>query len=670
MSSVSKSKGISTPMLRRRLAANASKLSSGAAGLLALAALPAHAQQSIQLEGIFIEGGSTLLEPIEAGMLGNSVSVVTGEELQQRQVRTLADALRTVPGVAVNQSGAFGGLTEVRIRGSENNHALIMIDGVEANDATNGFFDFGSLLADDIERIEVIRGPQSGIWGSNALAGVVNIVTRSGKGQPLTATASAEGGAFDTRHLSASVRGGNEFAHASVSIVEAQTNGFNISPFGEEADGADRRNISARGGVTVTPWLSFEGVVNKLDNTTEIDGFGAAPGARPSDFAVAFDQEGSTTITDALLAKGTARLSFLDDRWITKIFGDFSRNDVDTIDPFFISFNGSEREKVGVVSSYTLEQALFGGLTHTFVGLYEDESESFTTNASPGSFERSTQSMAGEYRGAFADQVFVRAAVRGDDSDAFGDFTTYSLSAAWQVPDVGTRFHGSYGTGVVFPTLYDQFGVIPGFFTGNPNLKAEESQGYDAGVEQAFLQRRFVVDVTYFNQNLENEIFSTFFGPPVNLSGESERQGVEVTASVRPVDGLTLTGSYTYLDASGVDGLAELRRPEHSGSLNVAYTFAEGRGLVNLGLVYNGKMDDLAFNAFTFARSQVTLKDYTVVNLSAHYDVTEDVRLFGRVENLLNEDFQQVFGFETAPVAAYGGVRIKLGGTRDTAALE
>ncbi len=669
MFSIFKSNSLSAQSHARRLAVRSSRIA-GAVSLVALAAMPVEAQQTVPLEGIFIEGGSALLEPIEAGSIGNSVSVVTGEQLQQRQLRTVADALRTVPGVAVNKSGSFGGLTEIRIRGSENNHALILIDGVEANDATNGSFDFGSLLTEDIERIEVIRGPQSGIWGSNALAGVVNIVTKSGKGEPLTATVSGEGGAFDTRQIAASVRGGNEFAHAAVSIVQADTNGFNVSPFGDEADGAERRNINARGGLTVTPWLSFEGVVNKLDNSAEIDGFGAAPGARPGDFAVAFDQDGSLSITDALLAKGTAKLSFLDDAWITKIYGDYSRNDVDTIDPFFVSFNGSEREKFGVVSSYTFEQAHFGGLKHTFVALYEDETEAFTTNASSGSFERETQSIAGEYRGAVADQVFVRAAVRGDDSDAFGEFTTYSLSGAWQVPNSGTRLHGSYGTAVVFPSLYEQFGAIPGFFVGNPDLQPEESTGYDVGVEQAFLQRRFVVDVTYFNQNLENEIFSSFFGPPINLTGESERQGVEVTASIEPVDGFTISSSYTYLDATGLDGLAEVRRPEHSGSVTVAYAFAEGRGLINLGIAYNGEMDDLAFDAFTFAQNTVTLQQYTVVNLSAHYDVTDQVRLFGRVENLLDQNYQEVFGFESAPVAAYGGVRIKLGGIRETAALE
>lgn len=642
----------------------------GVTALIAVMASPVVGQQPTQLEGILIEGGSTLLEPIEAGAIGSAVSVVTAEELENRQVRTVADALRTVPGVAVNKSGSFGGLTQIRIRGSEENHTLVLIDGVEANDATNGAFDFGGLLAEEIERIEVIRGPQSGIWGSSALAGVVNIVTKSGRNQPLTATASVEGGSFDTRQFSASVRGGNEFAHASVSIVEAETNGFNVSPFGNESDGSDRRNISARGGLTATSWLSFEGVVNKIDNTAEIDGFGAAPGAQPGDLAVAFDLPGSTGITDALYTKGTAKLSFLDDRWVTKIFADYSRNDVDTIDPFFVSFNGSEREKYGVVSSFTFEQAVMGGLRHTFVGLYEDETESFTTNAAPGTFERQTQSVAGEYRGSYAEQFFVRAAVRSDDSDAFGEFNTYSVSGAWQIPNTGTRLHSSYGTGVVFPTLYDQFGAIPTFFVGNPNLLPEESEGYDVGIEQAFWQRRVVVDVTYFNQNLENEVFSSFFGPPFNLSEESNREGIEVTASVRPIEGLVLSGSYTYLDATGGDGLAEVRRPEHSGSLNVSYGFAGGRALINLGVVYNGAMQDLGFDAFTFAQTKVGLKEYTVVNLSAHYDVTENVRLFGRVENLLDEDYQEVFGFESAPVAAYGGVRIKLGGTRDTAALE
>lgn len=634
------------------------------------AATPILAQQPVPLEGILIEGGSALLEPLEAGTIGNSVSVVTGEELQQRQVRTVADALRTVPGVAVNKSGSFGGLTQVRIRGSEENHTLILIDGVEANDATNGAFDFGSLLAEDIERIEVIRGPQSGIWGSSALAGVINIVTKSGRNQPLTATASVEGGAFDTRQLSASVRGGNEFAHAAVSIVDAETNGFNVSPFGDEADGAERRNISARGGINVTPWLAFEGVVNKLDNMAEIDGFGAAPGAQPGDLAVAFDLPGSSTTTDALYAKGTAKFSFFNDAWVTKFYADFSRNDVDTVDPFFVSFNGAEREKFGVVSSYTLEQAQLGGLKHTFVALYEDETESFMTNAATGTYERDTESVAGEYRGEYAEQFFVRAAVRGDNSTAFGDFTTYSVSGAWQVPSTGTRLHSSYGTGVVFPTLFDQFGVIPSLFIGNPNLQPEESKGYDVGIEQAFWQRRAVFDVTYFHQNLENEVFSSFFGPPVNLAEESKRQGVEVSASLRPIDGLTISGSYTYLDAAGGDGLAEVRRPEHSGSVNVSYAFLEGRGLVNLGVVYNGRMDDIAFDAFTFAQQRVSLREYTVVNLSAHYDVTENVRLFGRVENLLDEDYQEVFGFESAPVAAFGGVRIKLGGVSDNERLE
>ncbi|MCH9809020.1 MAG: TonB-dependent receptor [Alphaproteobacteria bacterium] len=634
------------------------------------AVTPLSAQQPVPLEGIVIEAGSATLEPVEAKTLGSAVSVVTAKELEERQVRSVADALRTVPGVAVNRSGSVGGLTQIRIRGSENNHAKVLIDGVEVSSTTNGEFDFSGLLAEEIERVEVIRGPQSGIWGSNALAGVVNIVTKSGKDQPLTATASAEGGSFASRQLAASVRGGNQYGHGAVSIVDSRTNGFNISPFGDEADGAERRNIRARAGINVAPWLSFEGVINKQDNTADIDGFGAAPGARPGDFAVAFDQADSVSITDVLSTRGTAKLSLLDDKWVTKAFANFARNGVETIDPFFNSTNDSERKKHGVVSSLTVEQNVLGGLKHTFVGLYENEKQSFETNAAVGEFERTIKSVAGEYRGAFGRQVFVRGAVRGDDSDAFGQFTTYSVSGAWQIPGIGTRLHSSYGTGVVFPTLYEQFGVIPGFFIGNPDLDPEESRGYDVGIEQAFWGRRIVADVTYFNQNLENEIVSSFFGPPANLGEESKREGIEVTGRVTPIDGLTISGSYTYLDASGGDGLAEVRRPEHAGSANVSYAFLDGRALINLGVVYNGKMDDFAFDAFTFAQSQVTLKEYTTVNLAAHYDVTDNVRLFGRVENLLNEDYQEVFGFESAPVAAYGGVKFKLGGERSAAAYE
>lgn len=640
----------------------------GATGFVILTVSAGYAQEPTQLEGIYIEGGSALLEPVEASTLGSAVSVISGDELEERQTRSVSDALRTLPGVSVTRTGSFGGLSELRVRGSEDNHTLVLVDGIEVSSGTNGSFDMSALLAEDIERIELIRGPQSGIWGSNALGGVLNIVTKSGQDEPLTATASVEGGSFDTRQFSASIRGGNEFAHAAVSIVDRETNGFNVSPLGNEEDGSEQRNIRARGGFSLTPWLSFEGVVNKLDNRADIDGFGTGS---INGLIVASDLVGAEDISDVLAAKGTAKLSFFNDNWITKIYADRTRNDRETIDPVFGTFlNDSERDKLGVVSSFKFAQAA-AGLKHEFIGLYEEEEEAFETSGIPGSsFERTVDSLAGEYRGSFANQLFYRAAVRRDDSDAFGESTTYSLSSAWQIPNTGTRLHGSYGTAIVFPTLFEQFGSFPGYIP-NPNLSPEESEGYDVGVEQAFWNRRLIVDVTYFNQDLTNEIVTPFFlGPPINLGEDSEREGIEVTASVRPVDGLSISGSYTYLEATGGDGLAEIRRPEHSGSVNVSYSFLEGRALVNLGVIYNGDFEDFTFAAGTFALGTTNLDAYTLVNLSAHYDVNEQVRLFGRVENLLNEDYQEVFGFESAPVAAYGGVRIKLGGTRETAALE
>ena len=169
---------------------------------------------------------------------GSAVTVVTGEELRAQQIRHAADALRSLPGVQVSRTGAFGGFTQVRIRGGEGNQVQVIIDGVEANNTTDGEFDFGNLLADDIEQIEVIRGPQSGLYGSNAVTGVINIITKSGKG-PARLTIREEGGAFTTNGLAVNLAGGSDELHGSATIQNRKTAGFNISPVGGEADGSE-----------------------------------------------------------------------------------------------------------------------------------------------------------------------------------------------------------------------------------------------------------------------------------------------------------------------------------------------------------------------------------------------------------------------------------------------
>ncbi len=637
-----------------------------------IAARPGTAQET-QLSGIVVESGSVAQEEVDAATLGSAVTVVTAEKLQQRQIRHAADALRAVPGVSVSQTGGFGGLTQVRLRGAEANHVLVLIDGIELNRTTDGFFDFSSLLAEDIERIEVLRGPQSGVWGSNALAGVINIVTFDGRG-PAQVRARAEGGSFEGRSGSLSVRGGNETVHGLVSLVSRESRGVNVSNFGYEDDGAREVNLRAKGGLQLTDQLGIEAVYHRLDNLTDIDSLsGMAPGAPFGTFSVTLDQPGASNETETEVFGTAAHLNLFDDHWKSRVYLNDQDVSFDSINPAFgNSFTNSDRKQYGLVSTVRVETPIMLGTTHEVTGMVENEDEGFIPSADLIRRTRNMESYVGEYRLDVMQRLYFNTAVRHDDSNVFEDFTTYKLAGALLVPETGTRFHASQGTGVVFPTLFEQFGVLPGSFVPNPNLLPEESEGWDAGVEQNFLGGRLAVDVTYFEQNLVDEIVSvpsTVLGPfgfplftSANLDGESTRDGIEVTVTANPADHLELTGSYTYLDAHEPDSRAEIRRPAHTASVNAALHFADDKGLLNIGADYNGRMQDIVFvvaNPFTFVEDRTTLDDFLLLRIAARYDVDQRLQIFGRIENALDQDYEEVFSFNTPGIAAYGGIKVK-----------
>lgn len=632
----------------------------GTAAFLVLPCLSwsASAQEGTTLAPIVVESADLGLTPVPVEKLGSSVTVVTREEIENKQAKHVAEILRAVPGLSVNRTSTAGSVTQIRVRGAEANHVLVLIDGVEINSTTDGEFDFSDLLVDDIERIEVVRGPQSGLWGANALSGLINIVTRRGDG-PARVHASAEAGSFNTRSVSLGVSGGGEHAWGSISGSGLETDGFNISDNGTEDDGARIVNFQARGGLKLHPWFTVEGFVRDMDKRADFDSFGAAPGAIVGDLAESLDQDGLQTLSNSLATGGTLTIDPFDGVWKTQLFANYSETDRRNLDPIFgNSSNLGQRDRFGASSSLTLD-APDQSMRHIITGLIEQEGETFEISSDPAERAREKSSVAGEIRGEYFDQLFLSGALRHDDSDVFGPFDTYRLAAAWLLQQTETRFHGSYGTGVVFPTMFEQFGFIPGLFTPNPNLRPEESEGWDIGVEQTLVDGRVVVDVTYFEQNLTNEIFSTFAGPPVNLAGESLRKGVEVSATLRPTDDLDVVVTYTHLDATDSSGLAEVRRPEHAASLSANWRFNEGRGLLSAGVIYNGEMKDVGFDAFTFAQRDVTLDAYTVVNIGARYAVSDQIDVYGRLENALDEDYEETFGFNTAGFAAYGGIKFR-----------
>jgi len=617
---------------------------------ISLCLISPQASAQVVLEGIIVESGG--LEPIEAAKLGSAVTVITGCELEQRQIRHAADALRSVPGLAVSQSGGKGSFTQIRIRGAEGNHVAVLIDGVEVNSLDSGEFDFSTLLTADIERIEVLRGPQSGIYGGNALSAAISIITKKGAG-PAQVSVSAEGGSFETKELSANASGGGERGYFSVSAVTRETEGFNASRGGGEDDGSEQQAIFLRGGVTVTDNFRIDAIGRYQENDVDID--------EDADFdGVLDDVGGIASLREQTMGRVAATLDLFDKRFTQKAFADYFEDDLSSNSSVFgASFNESQRRQYGYQADVKFDAPAFLQAKHALTGLLDYREENFNTSGAPGqTFEREQTGLVGEYRGEFLDRFFVTANVRQDYNDAFEDATTYRTTGAYMLRESGTRFHASYGKGITNPTFFDQFGVFGGF-VGNPDLAPEESIGWDAGVEQSFLGGKIVLDVTYFQADLENEI--VFLSLPggqftnVNSDGTSEREGVEVTATVKPLDGLTIAGNYTYTDSTDPQGDREVRRPDHAASLNAAYAFADGRALINFGVAYNGEMDD---NVFSFPLQRVTLDDYLLVNISGSYKIDEKITLFGRVENALDEKYEEVFGFSSTPVAAYGGVKI------------
>ena len=599
--------------------------------------------------------------------IGTAVSVVTRQDLERQQIRDAADALRSLPGVEVSRTGSISGKTQVRIRGAEGNHTLVLIDGIQANDPNDGEFDFASLLTGDIERIEVIRGAQSGLYGSGAIGGVINIITKSGKG-PLTIAVRAETGAFRTTTASGRISGGNDQAWVSLSAQQRRTEGFNISLPGAdiytgEKDGSTLSNFSAKAGFKLYDDITTELVLRNTRNRLDRDGFGTST---PGKLAAPYD-DASKSMISLWQAGMNVRWDMLDGK-LTHVFKanqSWNNNFDDDASFGFRSNNNSTANQYSYAATYRFETPMFVSVRHSLTGLVEKRAETFTPSsdfADGIERKRGLAGTAGEYRGEIADRLFLQGSIRHDAHDSFGDFNTWRTSASLKLKEIGLRPHTSYGTGVRLPTMFEQFGFIPSFFTPNPGLQPELSQGWDAGAELTLVAGKATVDVTYFRTNLTSKIDGLAAGPGFtltakNLPGESLREGIETAGKLRLSNEITVSAAHTYLTAVDSTGAQELRRPRNAGRVDVNYAFGQGKGNFNVAAVYNGRVADRTSD-INFAPVRVTLDDYWVVTAGASYKLQPGLEIYGRVENVLNERYQEVYGYNTPGFAAYAGVRI------------
>ncbi|QYM72101.1 TonB-dependent receptor [Pseudochrobactrum sp. Wa41.01b-1] len=610
-------------------------------------------QEPVQLKEILVTAGRT---PIEEGKTGRAVTVITGKQLEQNQVRYVADALRMVPGFAVSRSGSKGGMTNIRVRGAEANHLLVMVDGVEMNAASGDAYDFGALQAEDIDRIEILRGPQSAFWGSNALAGVVNIITKGGKRDGFKISGTTEAGSQNSWLGGVLLQGGAENYDMALAASYRRTKGFNISNIGDEKDGDENLTLNGKVNIDLSETAKLDATLRYVKNRTDLDN-----SFFPMDPVESLD---TYSKTNELLGSIGLTWTALDEALTQKLRFSGSDKQFEYTSHQPVSENKGSRYKASYQATYAFDTPSFADAHHKITGGVEWQQERFRQVATendlsnpwmdPTQFEhhkRSMYSFIGEYNGEFADQFFVNLGLRHDVNKDFDDATTFSLSGAWAIPDTNARLHSSVGTGVTNPTFYEQFGFSEGF-VGNPDLKPEKSLGWDIGLEYAFFDGLLVTDVTYFKQNLREEISTIYTGwSPTgveNLDGKSKRHGVELAATLNLFYGFTAGGAYTYTSSRNPDGTEAVRRPRHSGSVNVAYTFYEDRARLFGEAVFNGEMKDTGLR---------TLDKYTVVNIGGSYKFTDKLEGYARIENLFDKKYQEVYGYNTPGRGAFAGLK-------------
>lgn len=632
-------------------------------GLIAGAALFAGAAAADdRIENIVSTASRTELP---AARVGSAFSVVDRALIERRQAVLASDLLQDLPGVAVSRLGGPGSQTQLRLRGAEANHVLVLIDGMPVNDpAAADEFSFEQFTSWDLERIELIRGPQSALWGSDAMAGAINFITRRDGAAPLSAAGFAEGGSFDSRRAGLRAGGGRGRFSGTASLSWFETDGENIARQGDERDGYENLTLGLHTAFEVSEQLALELTARHTDASADFDDTFAT--GLPTDADLVTD-------TRYWYLQGAAELALQDGRWrqrLTAHWLDSERKNRDA--GRLTDRSDGERSGLRYQSSWALGKAPD---RYQLTAAIDYEKEEFA-QAFPGNpflsaadqrQSRNSTGLVAELQAQPLPGLDLNGSLRHDLNSDFKDKTTLRLTAAWR-PDAGaTRLHASYGTGMKKPTFTELFGFFPASFVGNPDLKPEESSGFDIGIDQRFFDDRLRADLTWFYAELENEIQTVFLpgfrSSVVNGDGRSRRQGIELELQARLTPALRATASYTYTEASEPDASGrrqrEIRRPRHMAAVNLDYGFAGDRGDLNLNLSYTGDQLDRDFSRFP--SPLVTLDDYLLVNLAASYALGERWSVYARAENLLDEDYENVFGYRNPGRAFYAGIRAGFG---------
>lgn len=562
-----------------------------------------------------------------ADQVGSSVTVITAEEIAARGKTTVAELLRSVAGLDVARGGGDGQVTSLFLRGGSSSHTLVLIDGVRVNNAATGAFDFADLMSDQIERIEVLRGPQSTLYGSEAMTGVVSITTRRGLAPGPSFEGLAEAGSHNHRRLRLGLDGTAGRFDYDLTASDWKTDGVSAAASGTEDDPYENSSLSGRLGLDLAGGGRLDLTLRGFRGDVSIDGFDFLAGP--------VDDLNRLQKREALLGGLTFKKAFgRVEQTVAVGFHDDEIRGTDPEDAFGNFAYRSRDRELHLQSDVTVARDDVVSFGYTY-----EERRVDGTN-----FDESVELSSFFLQNVFSkDRFSLSVGGRYDDHSQFGGETTFRVAASFKAT-ASTRLHTSYGTAFKAPTLNDLF--FP--FFSNRELDPERNRGFDLGLERRFgAEDDVAVDVTYFESDFEDLIafdFVTFL--PQNLA-EAKSRGVEATLSWRAGPRFEMRTSYTWNETEDLaTGLPLARRPEHRGVVDFFWKPTEKLRSTVTVIVVRDRIDS----------DTTPMDDYERVDWNLRYRINPRWEPYLRVENLLDQDYEEINAFTTPGAVAFLGL--------------
>jgi len=597
---------------------------------------------------------STTLEKVG----GNSVTVITAKDIEAKQYLTINEILRGAPGIDLGSNGGPGSKTSVFLRGADSKDSLILLDGIMVNDPADPSrgTNLANITVDNIERIEIVRGPLSALYGSNATAGVINIITKDGSGKP-SFYAGVEGGSYNTWKAYGGTDGSIDKFNYSLSASLIDTEGFSAAnadndrvPQGpqntSEKDGWENLTLSGRVGIDITSQFAINAVLRYIDSDIEEDEYLWAGYANDNP-SISGSKEQHTE-NDQLFGKISMHNLLFDDFFESELYIKGAKQERQSYD----NTGSKSYDYSGENSEFGWQGALNFSNNILSIGSSYFEEEMTSESSTINDQKANTKSLW------FQDQFFagesfdIIAGVRVDKHENFGSEPTYRIAPAYTVNKTQTLLKASYGTGFRAPSLFQLFSSY-----GNPNLEAEESVGWDIGFEQPLDNLNLLFGATYFDNTYKNRIdYDFLIGKYNQVPGETEMSGVEVFTEFQVTNGLDFGINYSYLSTQDPDGNRLVWRPLNKVFLNIKYRFGE-KGLINTDIYWVGDRDALPYDNDLNGNPVSTLDSYVLVNVSARYDLTNTIQIYGRIDNLFDEEYEEAWSYATPNLSGYLGLK-------------